>query len=83
MVTWITLQTPRDFGFVRSRWTCAVAAVILNEDHGLRVRAETIRRRLLDADLVWRRPRPVLRQEAPRRAAILRQLRRLRPPPGA
>src|SRR5262245_216776 len=29
IVGWITTQTPRAFGFVRSRWCCEVVAVLL------------------------------------------------------
>src|SRR5215471_13632959 len=29
VATWLTRHTPRDFGFVRSRWTCALVVVLL------------------------------------------------------
>src|SRR5512135_1791953 len=29
VVTWVTRQTPRDFGFLRSRWACATVALLL------------------------------------------------------
>src|SRR3954453_6374584 len=68
VIQWVTLRTPTDFGFVRSRWTCATLVVLLREDHAVRVSRETVRRCLRQADLVWRRPRPVLRLRDPRRA---------------
>jgi transposase len=77
VIRWVTMQTPRDFGFVRSRWTCATVVVLLREDHGVRVSRETVRRWLHRADLVWRRPRPVLGPRDPHRARKLRQIRAL------
>jgi transposase len=76
-VRWVTTQTPRAFGWLRSRWTCAVVAAVLLEVHQVAVSRETVRRWLHRSELVWRRPRPVLRPRDPRRAAKLRALRRL------
>jgi len=75
VVTWVTTKLPRDFGFLRSRWTCECLAVLLLNAASIRVGRETVRRWLHQENLVWRRPRPVLRPEDPRRAAILRELR--------
>jgi transposase len=77
VVRWVTERSPRDFGFLRSRWTCAVAALLLWSCFHLAVSRETIRRWLHQADLVWRRPRPVLARRDPLRQAKLRALRRL------
>src|SRR5437588_458811 len=66
---------PRAFGFFRSRWCCAVLALILRRDYALDVGRETIRRWLHHEDLVWRRPRPVLDRADPDKEAILHQLR--------
>ena len=77
VVRWVTERSPRDFGFLRSRWTCAVAAVLLWSCFQVAVSRETVRRWLHRAGLVWRRPRPVLRRQDPRRQAKLRALRRL------
>jgi putative transposase len=77
VIQWVTLRTPTDFGFVRSRWTCATVALLLCEGHGVRVSRETVRRWLRRADLVWRRPRPVVGPEDPRRAQKLRKIRAL------
>jgi transposase len=77
VIRWVTLYAPTDFRFVRSRWTCATVAVLLREDHGVAVSRETVRRWLHRGDLVWRRPRPVLGPEDPRRAGKLRHLRAL------
>src|SRR5262249_38983287 len=59
VIRWVTTLAPADFGFVRSRWTCAAVAVVLREDYRVGVSRETVRRRLHSAGLVWRRPRPV------------------------
>ena len=75
VVGWVTLRSPTDFGFVRSRWTCATVAVLLREDHGVRVSRETVRRWLRQADLVWRRPRPVVGPKDPHWAEKLRKIR--------
>ena len=77
VVRWFTTLTPQAFGFFRSRWTCAAAALLLREEHRLRVSEETVRRWLHRAELVWRRPRPVLDRRDPRRPQILAELRAL------
>jgi putative transposase len=46
VVRWVTEWTPGHFGFVRSRWTCEAVAIVLREDHRVRVSRETIRRQL-------------------------------------
>lgn len=74
---WVTEWSPPDFGFVRSRWTCETVAIILREDHGVRVSRETVRRKLRAEGLVYRRPRPVVGPKDPERNAKLRKLRRL------
>jgi len=74
---WVLERSPTEFGFVRSRWTCEVVAVLLRDDHHVRVSRETIRRRLREADLVWRRPRPVLGPKDPAHAVKLGKVRAL------
>jgi transposase len=74
---WILHQTPRDFGYFRSRWTCELFAELLREEHGIRVSGETIRRRLHSLGFVWRRPRPIVGPTDPQYAVKLRQIRRL------
>jgi transposase len=77
VVTWVTTKFPRDFGFVRSRWTCECLALLALEFGSARVSRETVRRWLHRENIVWRRPRPVLRPVDPERTAKLRKLRRL------
>jgi len=77
VVRWVLELAPADFGFARSRWSCEAVAVVLAEDYHLEVSREAVRRRLRQAGLVWRRPRPTLRPKDPLREAKLDALRRL------
>jgi transposase len=77
VVRWVTLRGPTEFGFVRSRWSCATVAILLRERWEVSVSRETVRRWLHQEGLVWRRPRPVLGPKDPARAAKLRKLRAL------
>src|SRR5436190_7478770 len=60
VLRWVTVLSPTDFGFYRSRWTCGTVVMLLHEDYGVRVGRETVRRWFHQQDLVYRRPRPVL-----------------------
>jgi putative transposase len=77
IVAWVTQQTPRAFGFFRSRWSCELLVLLLWRQHRLDVSRETVRRLLQQAGVVWRRPRPVLHRSDPRRDEIYQQLRQL------
>ena len=77
VVGWVTQCSPRDFGFLCSRWCCGVVVVLLAEVSHVRVSPETVRRWLHRENLVWRRPRPVLGPTDPQRPAKLRKLRKL------
>jgi transposase len=77
LVRWVTAQTPRAFGFLRSRWCCEVLALLLGRLHRVDVSRETVRRHLHQAGIVWRRPRPVLRRRDPDREQVLTGLRKL------
>src|SRR5205085_10778722 len=59
------------------RWCCAVVVLALGQTYRVRVSRETVRRGLRQADLVWRRPRPVLRRPDPPRDAIVAEWRAL------
>jgi hypothetical protein len=77
VLRWVLEGSPTRFGFVRSRWSCECVAILLEEDYGIRVSRETVRRRLRGADLVWRRPRPVLGPKDPAYAVKLGKIRAL------
>src|SRR3982750_3491809 len=76
-VEWVTKHTPRDFGFLRSRWCCEAVALLMLELHQVEVNRETVRRWLRRSDLVYRRPRPVVGPEDPERQDKLDALRTL------
>jgi transposase len=76
-VRWVTRRSPRDFGLLRSRWCCAAVVLLLWEICAVRVGRESVRGWLHRAQLVWRRPRPVLGPHDPEREAKLQGLRQL------
>jgi transposase len=69
--------TPRQFGSLRSRWTCGLVALALHQRYDLHVSRETVRRWLHRGELVYRRPRPVLGPRDAEREAKLAALREL------
>jgi putative transposase len=77
VVQWVVQKTPRDFGFLRSRWSCATLVLLLWEEHHINISAETVRRSLAREQIVWRRPRPVLGPKDPQYTRKLRAIRRL------
>ncbi len=77
VVRWVGGLTPRAFGFLRSRWCCATLVLALWQSYRVQVSRETVRTWLHQADIVWRRPRPVLKRQDPERAPILAGLRQL------
>jgi putative transposase len=77
LIRWVVEKTPRDFGFLRSRWSCGTLVLLLWEQQHLNVSAETVRRHLHREQLVWRRPRPVLGPKDPEYEQKLRAIRRL------
>lgn len=77
LVAWVRTHTPRDFGYCRSRWCCATLAVVLYQEHRVKVSAETVRRWLHKEQMVWRRPRPVLGPKDLERKQKLRKIREL------
>ena len=76
-VAWITTTTPRDFGFLHSRWCCEAVAILMLELHQVEVSRETVRRWLHHANMVYRRPRLTLKPTDPQRQAKLDALRKL------
>lgn len=77
VVRWVTEKTPRDFGFLRSRWSCATVVLLLWEEEHVSVSPETVRRWLAAERIVWRRPRPVLGRSDPEYESKLRKIRHL------
>lgn len=77
VVRWLLHFTPQDFGFFRSRWSCALLAMLLWEQERIRLSPETVRRGLVRMEFVWRRPRPVVGPRDPEHAVKFRRIRRL------
>lgn len=57
---WLQQNSPQDFGYFRSRWSCALLAETLAWEERIRVSGEAVRRGLAQLGWVWRRPRPVV-----------------------
>ena len=74
---WLLHKTPQDFGFFRTRWSCALLALLLWEQERIRISPETVRRGLRRMEFVWRRPRPVVGPRDPDYEVKLRKLKRL------
>jgi len=77
VAAWILKSSPRDFGFLRSRWSCQVMVLVLLETYELRVSQETVRRWLQKEQIVWRRPCPVVGPSDPQKEEKLLALRQL------
>jgi putative transposase len=77
VAAWVVQSSPRDFGFLRSRWSCQVMVLVLLETYELCVSQETVRRWLQKEQLVWRRPCPVVGPSDLQKEAKLRALRQL------
>jgi transposase len=77
VLRWLQNHTPREFGFLRWRWTCESLAWLLWDLHRVRISGETIRRALHQHGFVWRRPRPVVGPKDPEYSAKLRAIRRM------
>jgi transposase len=77
LLRWALEKTPRDFGFARSRWTCATLALNLRRELGLRLGRESVRRILRDLGFVWRRPRPVVGPTDPDHKPKMKAIRHL------
>ncbi len=77
VVLWARNLEPRDFGYFRSRWSCAALALVLWSSNRVRASPETVRRMLHAQGMAWCRPRPVPGREDPRKAYKLRKVREL------
>jgi transposase len=77
VLEWVQHCSPRDFGFLRSRWCCGTLVLLLIETTTLQVSAETVRRWLHAGGMVWRRPRPVLGRQDPHWQQTMAELRQL------
>lgn len=74
---WLQTRTPQDFGYFRSRWSCAALAETLAWETRTRLSGETVRRGLARSGWVWRRPRPVVGPNDPQYDQKIQALRDL------
>jgi transposase len=74
---WLQTRTPQDFGYFRSRWSCAALAETLAWETGTRLSGESVRRGLVRLGWVWRRPRPVVGPTDPQYDQKIQALRDL------
>jgi transposase len=58
-------KSPNDYGYLRTRWSSELLALVLKRTHAIEVHASTIRRLLPRLGFVWRRARPVLNRRDP------------------
>ena len=77
VVDWVSAHTPREFGFLRSRWCCEAVVLLMLRVHHVEVSRETVRRWLHRGGMVYRRPRPVLGPKDSERQTKLDALRKL------
>jgi transposase len=74
---WVLHKTPPDFGYFRTCWSCEILAELLNQQHGLALSAESIRRGLHALGFAWRRPRPIVGPSDPDYTMKMRRIRHL------
>lgn len=65
-----------DYGYLRSRWSSELLALVLKRLHAVKVHASTVRRLLSRRGFVWRRARPILNRRAPKKNEKLRAITR-------
>jgi transposase len=68
-------KSPAAYGWCRTRWSCATLALQLQVQRGIHLSAETVRRCLHALDWVWKRAKPVAKDNDPERAAKLARIR--------
>lgn len=67
-------STPNDPGYLRSRWSSELLALVLHKQIGLEVHATTVRRWLKRLRYGWRRARPTLCRRDPRKVRRLQAI---------
>ena len=69
-------MSPRELGYLRSRWSSELLVVELEKRQGIEVHASTVRRWLRRLAFGWRRARPTLCKRDPRKSQRLRAITR-------
>ncbi|MFP9230872.1 DDE endonuclease [Pectobacterium cacticida] len=58
-------RSPKDFGWLRSRWSTELLALVVNRLFDVTLHRATLHRYLKQADIVWRRTAPTLKIKDP------------------
>ncbi|HCI4375982.1 TPA: IS630 family transposase [Klebsiella pneumoniae] len=58
-------RSPKDFGWLRSRWSTELLALVVNRLFDVTLHRSTLHRYLRQADMVWRRAAPTLKIKDP------------------
>ncbi|EHX7757185.1 IS630 family transposase [Salmonella enterica] len=58
-------RSPKDFGWLRSRWSTELLALVINRLFDVTLHRSTLHRYLRQADMVWRRAEPTLKIKDP------------------
>ncbi|HAD2551562.1 TPA_asm: IS630 family transposase [Salmonella enterica subsp. enterica] len=58
-------RSPKDFGWLRSRWSTEILALVINRLFDVTLHRSTLHRYLRQADMVWRRAAPTLKIKDP------------------
>ncbi len=58
-------HSPKDFGWLRSRWSTELLALVINRLFDVKLHRSTLHRYLKQADMVWRRAAPTLKIKDP------------------
>ncbi len=58
-------RSPKDFGWLRSRWSTELLALVINRLFDVTLHRSTLHRYLRQADIVWRRAAPTLKIKDP------------------
>ncbi|HAF3193240.1 TPA: IS630 family transposase [Salmonella enterica] len=58
-------RSPKDFGWLRSRWSTELLALVINRLFDVTLHRSTLHRYLRKADMVWRRAAPTLKIKDP------------------
>lgn len=58
-------RSPKDFGWLRSRWSTELLALVINRLFDVTLHRSTLHRYLRQADMVWRRAVPTLKIKDP------------------
>lgn len=69
-------QSPREHGYLNSRWTSELLAACLNALMGIEIHSSTVRRLLPELGVVWNRARPTLCIRDPKKAQRMRAINR-------